>query len=166
MRLAGVPSRDKLLIVILVLLVASLIGIGALTLGTVDRYFETARSVRGLEISIGDVRWDPQSRRLEMEIVATNGGGLDIFLDDIRFSVYIDGVYVATNTDTRMGKLLDPTETATFTYAFTLRPFFADEIDRGLDEGDGTWGIRGVVWVDVDGLRSDIPVAARKDGGR
>ncbi len=151
------------MLVLLVALVFAALLLGSWTIQTVDRYLQTATSVRGLRFDIGDITWEDSPRRLHLDLGITNEGALDVYLDHTRFSVYIAGNYVATNTDTDISKTLAPQEDIVLPYVFTLRPFFADALRDGLSETGAVWALRGVIWVDVDGLRSDIPLVVRKE---
>ena len=164
----GIYLRDDIArrrIVLAIFVVSSLVAVlvGSWTLGTLDRYRQTARSIRGLDVAIETVDWNRGERRLDMELKMSNGGTLDVFLDHTRFSVYVAGTYVATNSDTQLRVRLEPGESATFSYRFTLRQFFADAVQEGFEVPGALWRVRGVVWVDVEGLHTDVPVRTSRE---
>ena len=148
-----------------VLLVIGVIVTGVLaalllhwTLGVIDLYANTAQSVRFAQFEVDSLDWDQGSRTMELTLEVVNGGTMDILLESSRFSVYINGVYVATNTETVMNQRLEPGEGAKFQHRLVLRQFFADEIQEGLRAESPTWSVRGNVWLSVGAIKTDVPL--------
>ncbi|MFP4200494.1 MAG: hypothetical protein ACLFS8_03650 [Clostridia bacterium] len=156
--------RDRrILFALLALSLVMAVILGRWALFAVDRNLHTATSMRRLEFSIRQVDWEADGRDLDLLLEVYNGGNLEITVDEMRFSIYIEDEYVSTNTDTRVAETLSSGESSRVPYSFTLRPHFADIVERGRESSDADWSIRGVAWINVQGMSRRVPVTVRKE---
>ena len=100
-----------------------------------------ARSVQ-FELSSLELR-DEDNPEVLIAFQARNGSPLKVELENLDFSLYLNGQFIGSNYTPFTKRTLDGFEEATMNFVIPIRPFFFQYVEQARQKEDFSWSVNG-----------------------
>ncbi|NLE76670.1 MAG: hypothetical protein GX605_07955 [Chloroflexi bacterium] len=138
---AQTPKAGKWALGILGLLaLLSVVSIGV----TVANYIEGTQAASHIRLRLSDLRvHEGTAPQMTVTYEVSNNSALQFRLQDLHFSIYLNGNFMGSNYTPFYELVLGPNQTETMEFVIPLRPFYLQHLERARAEDKFSWYARG-----------------------
>jgi hypothetical protein len=146
------------------LFVALAIVSAALTVVTLYNYVEGLTAARqvALELSSLEATTAGPSPNVQVTFDLTNSSAMEMKVQEIHFSLYLNGEFIGSNYTPFDDALLQPYEQTQLTTVIPLRPLFLQRVEQGTEREMQNWFLRGTFRLYLPYREKDLWVNVRE----